>query len=348
MTVLRNFSYCLLFLGLGASLGLALPAGACESDFRTEDLAYRNGDIGLAGTIYFPAGAGPFPGVVVVQGSGNSGRANVWSQTAAKLLAGNGVAALLTDKRGVGVSGGDWRTSGFEDLADDALAGVAALRAHPELMADKVGLIGLSQGGRVVALAASRGQVEFVINFSGSAVPAKTGLYHELEQSYRQHGLADDDIAFLQEMTRLSFVFIESGEGFEEYLARRKEIRERFGEIAVETWPETRDHWYWTFWRLNHDFDPVPHWKTVVEGKKIPVFIAYGEDDEKDNVPVAASVRRLNQQLDSNLLSMHVYPGVGHGLWVHRGHRMVFTRPLREDLETWLDVHVLGSATGSG
>lgn len=341
MKAALNFTYCLALLGLGASLGLALPVSAPEDDFRTEDLAYRNGEIELAGTIYFPEGAGPFPGVVVVQGSGNSGRANVWSQTVAKLLAGNGIAALLTDKRGVGVSGGDWRTSSFEDLADDALSGVASLRAHPELKADKVGLIGLSQGGRVVALAASRGRVEFVINFSGGALPAKAGLYHELEQSYRQHGLAENDIAFLQEMTRLSFVFIETGGGFDDYLARRQDIRERFGEAAVESWPESRDHWYWTFWRLIHDYDPVTHWKSVVEEKKIPVFIAYGEDDEKDNVPVAASVRRLNDQLESSLLSIHVYAGVGHGLWFHRQHEMAFTQPLREDLGAWLKVHVL-------
>jgi len=338
----------LLFLGLGALLAWTSPVDASEGAFRTEDLQYRNGEIGLAGTIYFPEGSGPFPGVVVVQGSGDSGRSNVWSQTAAKLLASNGIAALLTDKRGVGSSQGDWRTSSFEDLAGDALAGVAALRAHADLVADKVGLIGLSQGGRVVALAASRGQVEFVINFSGGAVPAKTGLYHELEQTYRQHGVAEDDIAFLQEMTRLSFVFIETGDCFEEYLAKRLEVRARFGEASVETWPETRDHWYWTFWRLNHAYDPVPHWQVVVEEKNTPVFVAYGEEDEKDNVPVATSVRRLNEQLASNLLSIHVYPGVGHGLWLHRGHKMVFTRPLREDLEAWLKAHVLGSNPGSG
>lgn len=305
-----------------------------------EDVTYANGDITLAGTIYFPEGEGPHPGIVAIRGSGTSCRSNPWSVMVAELLADLGFAVLSPDKRGSCDSGGDWRTSSFEDLADDTLAGVAVLRAHPEILPSNVGVIGLSQGGRIAPLVAARGKVDFVINFVGGAVPAKDGLFHELEQTYRQHGFGEEDIAFLQEMTRLSFVYIETGKGFEEYLAYREKVRGRYGEIAVRSWPDARDHWYWTFWGYIHDYDPVPHWKTVTEVKRIPAFIAYGEEDEHDNMPVAESVRRLQENVNSPLLEVHVYPGVGHSLIDHSTPAMTFAEGLRDDLQTWIQTHV--------
>lgn len=340
----RSMITALLFLPLFLGFNSAAAPPTLAGETETEDVKYRNGKVELAGTIYFPDGEAPFPGVVVLQGSGTSGRSNVWSQRAAALLRGMGLAVLLTDKRGVGESGGDWRTASFGDLAGDALAGVETLRAHPSVSPDNVGVIGLSQGGRVAPLAAARGNADFVINFVGGAVPAKAGLFHELEQTYRQHGLSGDDIAFLQEMTRLSFVYIETGEGFEDYLAHRRKVRERYGEMGVATWPDSPNNWYWAFWRQNYDYDPVPHWKTVTEDKAVPAFIAYGEEDEYDNVPVADSVRRLEQNVESPLLAVHVYPGVGHSLMVHRNGEMAFTPPLVEDLRRWLRDNALRSS----
>lgn len=326
-----------LLFALNSTVASPTPTGKME----TEDITYRNGDVELAGTIYFPDGKEPFPGVVVLQGSGDSGRSNVWSQRVAELLRGMGLAALLTDKRGSGESGGDWRTASFGDLAGDALAGVETLRAHPRVSPDTLGVIGLSEGGRVAPLAAARGNVDFVINFVGGAVTPKEGLFHELEQTYRQHHLGEDDIAFLQEMTRLSFVYIETGKGFEDYLAQRQKVQERYGAMAVKTWPDSPNHSYWTRWRYKYDHDPIPDWKTVTEDKGVPAFIAYGEEDEHDNVPVADSVRRLEQNVESPLLEVHVYPGVGHSLMAHRNGEMAFIPPLVEDLRRWLRDNVL-------
>jgi pimeloyl-ACP methyl ester carboxylesterase len=214
-----------------------------------------------------------------------------------------------------------------------------ALQDIDGIRQDRLGFIGLSQGGHVAPLAASMGDVQFVIDMVGGAVPMKDMLFHELEQTYRQFGLDDASIEFLQEMTRLSFVFIETGEGFDNYLSHRQSVQERFGTQATETWPDSEDDDYWTLWRYIHDFDPVPYWREVIDVRGIPAFIAYGELDEFDNVPVKASVQRLQNELEGDTLTLRVYAGTGHSLMdealMQEGqHKLV--DPLLSDLDTWI------------
>jgi len=59
----------------------------------------------------------------------------------------HGVVALSYDKRGVGGSGGDWRTATFDDLAADARAGVHLLARRADVDPSRLGVYGHSQGG---------------------------------------------------------------------------------------------------------------------------------------------------------------------------------------------------------
>jgi pimeloyl-ACP methyl ester carboxylesterase len=278
------------------------------------ELTYANGDVQLAGVLLTPVEDGEYPAAVVLQGSGASDRSNGWARLIAETLVKKGVAVLLTDKRGSGLSEGNWRTSSFEDLANDGLAGIAKLKEIDGIRHDQLGFIGLSQGGHVAPLAASMGDVQFVIDLVGGGLPMKEMLFHELEQTYRQHGLNDEAIEELQRMTALSFRYIESGEGFDDYAAYRDQITDKFGPQATETWPATADDVYWTHWGLIHDFDPMPYWREVVDVRGIPSFIGYGELDEFDNVPVGASVERLENELEGESLTVRVYPDTGHSL----------------------------------
>ncbi|MFQ6004141.1 MAG: hypothetical protein ACE5OQ_01445 [Woeseia sp.] len=75
--------------------------------------------------------------------------------------------------------------SSFEDLARDGLAGIAALEEIDGIRADMLGFVGLSQGGHIAPLTASMGDVQFVIDMVGGALPMKDMLFHELEQTYQ-------------------------------------------------------------------------------------------------------------------------------------------------------------------
>jgi hypothetical protein len=70
------------------------------------------------------------------------------SRAIAEGLAARGIASLRYDKRGVGASGGDYLSASFDDETADAGAALAALRAHPDVDADRVVAIGHSSGRR--------------------------------------------------------------------------------------------------------------------------------------------------------------------------------------------------------
>ena len=110
----------------------------------------------LAGTLYLPKGAGRHPAVIWIHGSGEQPRLNYGAVVAP--LVENGVAVFSYDKRGVGESEGDCCTSPgqYNLVAADADGAVLAVRSHPEINADKVGLYGASEAGWVVPLADSR------------------------------------------------------------------------------------------------------------------------------------------------------------------------------------------------
>lgn len=254
----------------GVYRGIALLPAACLAsiaalaappDITTPvariDVRFVNGSLQLAGTLLLPRGR-KHAAVMMIHGSGASDRGNSWALTIAETLAGCGAAVLIPDKRGSGRSQGDWQSAGFDDLAADARAGWELLRSRPEIDPARVGYLGLSQGGHVAPLAAaSKPGAEFAISMVGSTQTMEEQLYDELELAYRDHGLDQATIDYLQEFARYSFDYIGTGNGWERYLQRHREIGAGPLAPAVETWPTSREDPYWTFWRGIHDFDPM-------------------------------------------------------------------------------------------
>jgi dienelactone hydrolase len=112
-----------------------------------------------AATLTLPPGTGPFPAVVMVHGSGANTREEF--QAFAAYCASLGVAVLADDKRGVGQSTGRYpgeaaTSSTLDALARDAQAEVRYLAALPQIDRARIGLLGDSQAGWIVALAAAR------------------------------------------------------------------------------------------------------------------------------------------------------------------------------------------------
>lgn len=111
----------------------------------------------LYGMLHLPDGAGPHPAVALVHGfTGNAAEDHFVFTKLARQLARDGVAALRFDCRGSGWSEGDFADMTIEGEVADALAALDVLATHPEIDDARLGLLGLSLGGCVAALAASR------------------------------------------------------------------------------------------------------------------------------------------------------------------------------------------------
>ena len=162
-------------------LGASAQAGAQQLGFTTATIRFDCAGATLAGTVFTPRQ--PVAAVVLVHGSGQEKR---MTELAAR-LAGSGLAVLTYDKRGVGESGGVYAgpevgtnnidAANLDRLAGDASAAVNALLAQLPARHGPVGLLGFSQAGWVVPMAASKNSaVRFMVLFSGPVVTAREQL----------------------------------------------------------------------------------------------------------------------------------------------------------------------------
>ncbi|MGK5554113.1 alpha/beta hydrolase family protein [Actinomadura kijaniata] len=173
----------LLLLPLPARAGGGGPVPAPPGLTATEVSFTGHGGLTLHGTVLKPPGATPRAGVVLVTGSG-AGVPREHLRTEAVEFARRGLAVLIYDKRSAGYT--LFRRS-YSELADDALGGVRALRAQPGVDPARVGVWGLSEGGWVAPLAASRSRdVAFVIVVGGNAMtPLRQQIWNEASELRR-------------------------------------------------------------------------------------------------------------------------------------------------------------------
>src|SRR5260370_5624877 len=135
-----------------------------------EDVRFSSGDIQLTGMVMGPHRAGKHPAIVLVHGSGAENREYMlpW----ARFLIRRGMVVLGYDKRGVGGSTGDWNTASFDDLAGDVVAAFEYLKTRSDIDPTQIGLLGWSQGGWIIPLAAVRAKdIAFLISISGAGIP---------------------------------------------------------------------------------------------------------------------------------------------------------------------------------
>lgn len=282
---------------MAVAAGLALWGGASVA--AAGDIRFRNGDVELAGTVRLPEGASAgVPGVVIVQGSGTSGRMNPWTAAWTEGLTARGIAVLHFDKRGSGESGGDWKTSGFEDLARDALAAVATLRATPGVDPAHVGVVGFSQGGKVAGLAAERSaDVAFAVDVSGSVAPFLEQVGDEVRMEAIREGVSPEGLAAAERLHGLAMRWVLQRDGWDEYARALHEAAAGplAGTRTIGAFPTDPDAWPWDFLRAMGPFDPMEHWS----GVPVPVlFVLGGRDDRSD---VRATLARLPELGDAGV-----------------------------------------------
>ena len=241
-----------------------------------EDVRYENASqgVGLAGMLFVPDGEGPFPGVVMITGSGSFRRANSWYLNYARYLQAGGIAVLLPDKRGTEFSGGDWRTASLEDLASDTLAAISYLRTDRPGLASSIGVLGVSQGGVIVSIVASEApDLAFAINVVGHAVPMNEQLRYEENNNLRQAGFLP---GISNAISYVSTFAIQN--------------------IVDRAW-----------WSAVGNLDAVSYWDEV----DAPTLVVYGDQDR--NVPSARSRDRLNALGKPNI-QVVMFEGSDHGL----------------------------------
>jgi len=149
----------------------------------------------LAGTLTLPKGASskrPVSAIVTITGSGPQDRdENIGVpgfrpfRQLADSLARRGIAVLRMDDRGTGASGGTFKGSTSADFAEDVRAGLAYLRTRPEIRADRLGVLGHSEGAVIAPMVAEKEPtLRAIVLLAGVAQPARSALHFQLKNLY--------------------------------------------------------------------------------------------------------------------------------------------------------------------
>lgn len=147
------------------------------TDYSRTYVKIKSGTIFLSGALYYPKieENQKVPAIILAHGSGPTTQYNLGYYIYLGLKM--GAAVLVCDKRGIGNSEGEYDASVmnsekiFTDLASDLVAQLKWIKTQPEIDTAKIGMMGPSQAGWIMPIAAEMdNSVNFIISLSGPAV----------------------------------------------------------------------------------------------------------------------------------------------------------------------------------
>jgi uncharacterized protein len=293
----------------------------------TEDVRFESGDISLAGTLVKPDGAGPYPAIVMLHGSGPEPRADPVSRAVINTLVRTGYAVLIYDKRGVAESEGDFASALYADFINDGIAAVNFLAARPDIDKNVIGLYAVSEGGWLAPeIAVRTGAIAFIFNKVGPPISVRDVVLWEVRNDFLADGIAAEDVDELVELTSRSWNYyiaaaenpaLASGVRRDSINRTRASVRRDIpnaDKVISERLRNYDPEWYAEF-AADMAYDPWPFLLQL----DIPLYYTFGEIDI--NVPTVdgvAAVERL-RRVYGKTVDYTVFPGAGHGLVSLRG-----------------------------
>ena len=301
---------------LAATLGAQPPAPPWQAGavpvVSQQPFNFSNAGVKLAGTLYLPEHGDRVPVVVVFWGAQAPTRDYALYKQLAEGLPAIGVGVLIFDRRGSGESGGSNAHSTFDDLAGDGIAALHALQHHPRIDPSRVGFWGLSQGGWLAILAASKtSDAAFVISCSAPLVTPADQMTFAVKNIFTVRAYGADA---LQEALKLRQMQADYNAGHGTRGAMLDSIRHAssrpwFNDAFLRTVDEVATTTPDTGWLRVMNYDPI----RPLEGICVPLLIFYGGADPW--VPVAASIDLLKPiAARKRNITYYVIPGADHML----------------------------------
>ena len=333
MTLPRPSSIRILALAIGAA-GLALAQPKLRHPmppfpYDSIDITYENkvGGVKLAGTLTMPKAGGPFPAVLLINGSSS----NVYNRddgdrksylVLSDYLTRQGIAVLRVDDRGAGQSTGNKLQSTVLALAGDAVAGVKFLKQRKEIDPKRIGVLGHSFGGMTAALAASRSaDIAFVVTLAGAHAvrrvrtgppPAGRADWENrfdaaVQESWIQAAATNMSEEELARRIEEQFLGVLNGLGE----AERKAAIERIPDVAARA-RQAAAQGSLPLIRSDVSLDPGLGPKNT----KVPFLALYGSIDPT-NSPITNVPALISFLIDAGNpdYAVTVVPGLNHGLW---------------------------------
>jgi len=282
--------------------------------YAAENVAYDNPQapgVKLAGTLTKPKGAGPFPAVLLITGSGPQNRdEEVMGHkpflVLADYLTRRGIAVLRVDDRGTAESTGNFKTATTQDFATDTMAGVRYLLGRPEVDKKHIGLIGHSEGGAIAPMVAVKmPEIAFIVLLAGPGVPGAQVIEDQVYQINLLAGISPEIAAQNRAFEHKILNLVMSDPDPEKKILALAEGDPALQEKIKVQIPSMRSPWYLYFLA----YDPRP----TLERVKCPVLALNGSKDSQVspelNLPAIEAALKKGGNRDA---TVQIVPGVNH------------------------------------
>lgn len=293
-----------------------ITATKLESSYVEEQVVIHNGLIQLGGTLLLPKGKSGLTAIHTLHGAGPKIRTNTLAMLRARLLVETlGVAILICDKRGTGHISGSEQQPTFTELASDAVAALKFLKSRPEIDPEKVGLMGVSQSGWVLPIAAQSGEANFGILVSSTPFSNEVVSTYEIERQLKANDFSQKDIADALSFTQLKWNYALTGKGWPEYEAALKKSASKKWFDLAEGPPDSKPR-RWDYMRLRPYEDRTI--ETEIKKMQLPLLLMFGSDALDDRIPVGRSIEKWKQLFNEAHYSDYTIKeiaGTGHGLF---------------------------------
>jgi alpha-beta hydrolase superfamily lysophospholipase len=271
----------------GSALGGPSWSARASATTLAEARSFRSEGITLAGTLYIPEKAKSAPAVVVFHAASSPSRDEALYDHLKQMLPPLGIAVFVYDRRGTGSSGGSAKGNAFELLAADGIEAAKMLARDPRIDSRRIGFWGLSQGGWLSLLAASRYKpTAFAVAISAPMVAPDVQMNFAVANILRIKGYSNADID-------LAIAARTAVDNFERGLLDRPTAQARLDAIVDKPWfdltymDKTISDPAKSGWAKELAHDPL----TSIGDVSAPTLIMYGSVDPW--VPAASSVDRL-------------------------------------------------------
>jgi pimeloyl-ACP methyl ester carboxylesterase len=304
--------------------------------YSSENIEYENTDHSLhyGATLTKPNGAGKFPAVIIISGSGSQDRDGTIGThkpyaVLADYLTRNGIAVLRVDDRGTGKSniGNDIDKVTSAEFAKDVETGIAYLQSRSDIDIKNIGMIGHSEGGMIAPMvAARRNDIAFIVLLAGPGIPCEKIWDYQMERSFIKSGLNEKEMQKAQQLIRDVFATLKHATDYDTittnmhsvYLNWKKNVSDSMqARLLTVSNDEAFIQWatlmkkahalYWTNYFLN--YQPAVNLQRV----KCPVLALNGESDIqvrcKENL---AGIEMALQKGKNKNYKVVAMPGLNH------------------------------------
>ncbi|QNL22201.1 alpha/beta hydrolase [Hyphobacterium sp. CCMP332] len=263
-----------------------------------ERLEFISSNDTLVGYLSKPQKVRTFPVIVVLHSASHGHHDNELYNHLETHMNALGIAVFTYDRRGSGESTGDFNTASLETLAEDGLNAIQLLKTRNDVVKNRIGFFGISQGGWLGPLAFSMApnDISFMILLSSSGVSPAKQMEYSAVTTLKMNNYSKE---IIEKAIHLRNITNDYYRGNRDRQKTQEEIdmfrdKDWFNDVYLPWRGNLPQDISKTKWIHEMDFDPKEYFEKV----NIPIALFYGATDRW--VPIEESIEVWKNVFDKN------------------------------------------------